>query len=93
MQQPQRMIPPHVTLRTIREAQGLTSPMLADRIKERGVKISADHLLNVELGYKKGSNALMVAWANVLGLNPRDIRQDEDLRAVISEVDGNGSAA
>lgn len=78
-------VPPHATLRAIREAHGLTSPMLAAKIADRGVKVDPDHLLSVELGHKRASNSLLVAWANVLQINPRDIRQAAELRELVGE--------
>ena len=90
---PERRIPPQVTLRAIREAHGLTSPMLAAKIAERGVKVDPDHLLSVELGHKRASNSLIVAWANVLQINPRDIRQAAELRELVSPEDEGSEAA
>jgi len=80
-------IPPQVTLRAIREAHGLTSPMLAAKIAERGVKVDPDSLLSVELGHKRASNSLLVAWANVLQINPRDIRQAAELVELVTGGD------
>jgi len=80
-------IPPQVTLRALREMRGLTSPMLAAAIAERGVKVDPDSLLSVELGHKRASNRLLVAWANVLQVNPRDIRQAAELLELIGEGD------
>lgn len=68
-----------VTLRSLREAHGLDSRQLAERITEQGVKVHPDALLNVELGHKRGSTRLMAAWARALGIKPIDIRQTEDL--------------
>lgn len=88
MTQPRpRKVPPMVSLRTVRESQGLNSAMLAGRIKERGVDVHADSLINVELGRKGASNELIVAWANVLGLNPADIYQDKEIRGLVAETD------
>lgn len=86
-------IPPQVTLRAIREAMGLTTPMLAEKISERGINVHPDHLLNVELGRKRASNALLVAWANVLRINPRDIRQAAELKELVGEDEPDGAAA
>lgn len=87
------LIQPHVTLRAIREMHGLTSPMLAERIRERGVKVDPDYLLQVELGHKRASNSLLVAWANVLRINHRDIRQAAELREHIAEADEDKAEA
>jgi len=59
----ERREPPRVTIRTLREAHGLTLPMLVARISEQGVGVTADHLSNCELGWKRPSNALLHAWA------------------------------
>ena len=85
-------IPPHVSLRAIREMRGFTSPMLAERLEERGVKVDRNHILSVELGHKRGSNALIVAWADELGINPRDVRQEAELRELIAAADIEGGA-
>lgn len=85
-------IQPHVTLRALREADGLTSPMLAEKIRERGVKVDPDHILSVELGHKRASNALLAAWAGVLRINHRDIKQAAEIREMVT-ADENGAAA
>ena len=82
-------IPAQVTLRSIRQLRGLTCTSLAERLAERGVKVDRNHILNVELGHKRGSNALLVAWADELGINPRDVRQATELRELIAEVDAD----
>lgn len=68
-----------VSLRSLREAHGLTSPQLAERIAEHGVPVDPDTLLNVELGHKKASRSLLTAWAGALGIKPVDIKQTDDL--------------
>lgn len=70
----ERFEPPKVTLRILREAHGLTLPKLAERILEQGVEVSADHLSNCELGWKRPSNALVHAWARALGILPPDVQ-------------------
>jgi transcriptional regulator with XRE-family HTH domain len=85
-------IPPQVTLRAIREAHGLTSVTLAAKIAERGVKVDPDSLLSVELGHKRASNALLVAWAGVLQINPRDIRQAAELRELVGEAENDAAS-
>lgn len=85
-------IPPQVTLRAIREAHGLTSPMLAAKIAERGVTVDPDSLLSVELGHKRAGNALLVAWANALRINHRDIRQEAELRELIAGAGASDAA-
>lgn len=74
-----------VTLRALREAYGLSSPQLAERIAEQGVVVDPDALLNIELGHKKPSNALATAWARALRLKRVDIWQQEDLRKRLHE--------
>lgn len=72
-------IPPQVNLRALREALGLDSRQLAERIKEQGVEVHPDHLINIELGHKRGSDRLMIAWARALGTKTIHIRQAEEL--------------
>lgn len=85
-------IPAHVTLRALRESRGLTSPMLAERLRERGVKVDPDHILAVELGHRRAGNALRVAWADELSINPRDIHMDTELREIVSAASPEGDA-
>jgi transcriptional regulator with XRE-family HTH domain len=66
---------PQVKIRHLREAYGLTLNELAQRISEQGVDVHPDHLSNVELGRKRASRALLIAWAKALQLNPLDIWQ------------------
>ncbi len=85
-------IPAHVTLRALRDSRGLTSPALAQRLKDRGVTVDPDHILAVELGHRRAGNALRVAWADELGINPRDIHMEAELREIVSASgDGNSS--
>lgn len=72
-------IPPLVTLRTLREVVGLTSPQLAERIAEHGFDIHPDSILNVELGRKGASGPLLAAWAKAYGAVPGDIWPKPDL--------------
>jgi transcriptional regulator with XRE-family HTH domain len=81
------LIPAHVTLRALRESRGLTSPKLAEKLKERGVKVDPDHLLAVELGHRRAGNELRVAWADELGINPRDIHMEAELREIVAASD------
>jgi transcriptional regulator with XRE-family HTH domain len=53
-------------LRTIRERTPLTVAELADQITAAGVRVSRDHLYNIELGHKDGSMSLAVAASRVL---------------------------
>lgn len=69
-----------VSLRALREAHGLSSPQLAERIREQGFPVTADSLLNVELGHKRASNPLIHAWARALGIRALDIHQADELR-------------
>jgi transcriptional regulator with XRE-family HTH domain len=90
------LIPAHVTLRALRESRGLTSPKLADKLKERGVKVDPDHILAVELGHRRAGNELRVAWADELGINPRDIHMASELREIVAasaEDDSSEAAA
>lgn len=50
---------------------------LAERIEETGYaeKVHPDTIRNVELGHKRASKLLMVAWAKALGLSPLDVWQ------------------
>ena len=73
----ERITPPQVSLRILREAHGLTLAALALRIQEQGVKVTADHLSNVELGWKRPSNHLLHAWAKALQITRLDIQTPE----------------
>lgn len=61
-------------------------------ITERGVPTDENSIFNVELGHKGASNEFMVAWAEALRLNPRDVRQDADMRELFAEVDSEAAA-
>jgi hypothetical protein len=80
-------IPAHVTLRALRESRGLTSPALAERLKERGVTVDPDHILAVELGHSGAGAALRAAWADELRINPRDIHMAAELREIVAAAD------
>ena len=82
-------IPAHVTLRALRESRGLTSPALAERLKDRGVKVDPDHILAVELGHSGAGPALRAAWADELRINPRDIHMAAELREIIAAADAD----
>jgi transcriptional regulator with XRE-family HTH domain len=85
-------IPAHVTLRSLRQARGLTSAALAGRLHERGVDVDPDHIIAVELGHRNAGNPLRVAWAEELGVNPTDIRFAPELRDLIAAADAaNGT--
>jgi transcriptional regulator with XRE-family HTH domain len=86
-------IPAHVTLRSLRVARGLTGPALADRLRERGVTVDEDHIYSVELGHKNPGLALRTAWAEELGVSPRDIRTGGELRELIADADAGEHAA
>lgn len=73
-------IPPQVSLRALREAQGLTLAELADLIREQGVEISTDGLNNAELGHRGASEKLMLAWASALNVKRMHIRSSQQLR-------------
>ncbi len=72
-------IPPQVSLRALREAQGIDSRQLAARIREQGVEVHPDTILNIELGHKRASDRLLLAWSRALGTKPHHIRQAEEL--------------
>lgn len=76
-------IGPHVSVRALRESHGLTIADLTTRIAELGVTVHEDHVRNIELGHKRGSARLMTAWAAALGIRPIDLRQADDLRALL----------
>lgn len=72
--QPREKSPaPQVSIRLLREAHGLTLPALVERIAEHGVTVTADHLSNCELGWKRPSVALLHAWAKALGIARLDV--------------------
>ena len=81
------VIQAHVTLRALRTSRGLTSVTLAERLKERGVKVDPDHILAVELGHRRAGLELRVAWADELGISPSDIHFETELRDLISLAD------
>jgi transcriptional regulator with XRE-family HTH domain len=81
-------IPAHVTLRALRDARGLTARALADLLEQRGVKVSTDHIIAVELGQSGAGTALRVAWADELRINPRDIHMAGELREIVYAADG-----
>jgi hypothetical protein len=87
-----KRIPPQVSLRGVRLSQGLTAKMLAEQIAERGVTVDHRSIFNVEAGNTGASNELLVAWAEVLKLNPRDVRVDADMRELVAEVDAEDAA-
>jgi transcriptional regulator with XRE-family HTH domain len=82
-----QQIPALVTLRALRQMRGLTAAALAERLAERGVKVDQNHILSVELGHKNAGNPLRVAWAEELGINPREIRFGYEVREMIAEAD------
>jgi hypothetical protein len=53
--------------------------MLVEKISEHGVTVTADHLSNCELGWKRPSNALLHAWARALLVTRLDVFLDESL--------------
>ncbi len=68
-------IGPQVRIRDYRKARGLNIPDLVERIAAYGLRIHKATISNVELGYKRGSDELMTAWAKALGLDPLDVYQ------------------
>jgi|GEM_PF-3065664 len=85
------VIPAHVTLRALRTSRGLTSVTLAEKIRERGVRVDPDHILAVELGHRRAGLELRVAWADELGISPSDIHFETELRDLITLADGEDS--
>jgi hypothetical protein len=80
-------IPAHVTLRALRDARGLTARALANLLAERGVTVSTDHIIAVELGQSGAGTALRAAWADELRINPRDIHMAGELRDLVYAAD------
>ena len=72
-----RVAPPSVGIRILREAHGLNIPALVRKIEEQGVSVTADHISNCELGWKKPSNQLLHAWAKALGITRLDVITDD----------------
>lgn len=72
-------------MRTLRDAYGLTLVELAARIAAQGVSVTPAALTNVEAGRRHASVKLAAAWAKALGVHPLDLRQEEDLRALICD--------
>lgn len=81
----ERHQPPTVGIRLLREAHGLTIPALVDRIAVQGVAVTAEHISNVELGWKRPSNALLHAWAKALGITRLDVTvEDRRVEAAVA---------
>lgn len=72
-----RYSPPSVGIRLLRDAHGLTIPALVERIALQGVSVTADHISNCELGWKRPSNALLHAWAKALGVTRLDVLTED----------------
>jgi len=73
-------LPPQVSLRALRQALGLNSRQLAERIAEQGVDVHPDTIINVELGRKRASDQLLRGWARALGIRDHmQIRQADEL--------------
>jgi transcriptional regulator with XRE-family HTH domain len=85
-------IPAHVTLRALRESRGLTARALGERLEDRGVKVSTDHIIAVELGQSGAGTALRAAWADELRVNPRDIHMAAELREIVAAADAESDA-
>jgi hypothetical protein len=73
-----------VGLRVLREAHGMNIPALVRRIEEQGVKVTADHISNCELGWKRPSNSLLHAWAKALGITRLDVIVGDDAEQMAS---------
>jgi hypothetical protein len=67
--------------------------MLAERLKDRGVKVDPDHILAVELGHSGAGAALRAAWADELRINPRDIHMAAELREIVAAADDGDSGS
>ncbi len=80
----ERLTPPAVSLRILREAHGLNIPALARKIEEQGVKVTADHISNVELGWKRPSAPLLHAWTRALGISRLDLIATDDAEQIAS---------
>lgn len=78
--------PPHVSLRAVREAQGLTLVRLVELIDAEGVTVHAASLNNIETGRRQGSADLMAAWARALGMVRRDIKQARELLELVTDL-------
>lgn len=78
-----RAIGAQVPIRALRVAYGLSVNDLIERIKQHGgpEKLHPDTIRNVELGYKRASQPLVVAWAKALDLNALDVFQPEPLKS------------
>ncbi len=68
---PERRIPPQVTLRAIREAHGLTSPMLAAKIADRGVN---PQLIASKVGWPE---MFWRFWRKTNSAHPASLEQTE----------------
>lgn len=88
-----KQVPPHVSLRGVRLALGLTGSRLAEMISDRtGEPVSPKTIYNVENGEQRPGNTLLVAWAETLRLNPRDIVLDAGVRELVAEADREAAA-
>lgn len=74
-------IPPLVTVRTLREALGLTSPQVAERMGDYGVDYHADSVLNVERGLRGAGAPALGAFALACGIKPVDIWTEDRVLA------------
>ncbi|HEY3925240.1 MAG TPA: helix-turn-helix transcriptional regulator [Acidothermaceae bacterium] len=83
MPSPTPTIAPHVPLRELRVAHGLTCEQLAEKIAEHGQQITPSAVSNIELGHKKASALLMTAWARALKISPLNVRQEAELRVLL----------
>lgn len=64
-----------VPLRAYRKMAGITVEDLIERIAAQGVVVkNVSTINNVELGHRRPSEPLRVAWARALGLSPVDLR-------------------
>jgi hypothetical protein len=85
-------IPPHVSLRGVRLSQGLTAKALAELMAERGVEVDHKSILNAEVGNTGVSNEFLVAWADSMRINPRDVVLDAGMRELVAGADREAAA-
>lgn len=85
------LIPAHVTLRSLRQARGLTGAQLAERLQDRGVTVETNHIYDVEVGRIGLSLELRLAWAGELGIGHRDIRTGAEIRDLVADADAEAA--
>ena len=86
-------IAPQVSLRALREVLGFTLEQLAEAVRDQGVEITAVGLNNAELGHRRASEPLMLAWAQALGIKRHHIKQTAELRQWLDAVEAEEVSA